>query len=92
MRNYEFIKGVILEKHKNIDISCELEQLKLVYIELSGLQESVNQVLNYHKILYDEISYLHNLSQNLSAMGQKQLELTQKIESIESSIISKLKK
>jgi len=80
------------EKHKNIDISSELEQLKLVYIELSGLQESVNQVLNYHKILYDEISYLHNLSQNLSAMGQKQLELTQKIEAIESSIISKLKK
>lgn len=79
------------EKQKNIDISAELEQLKLVSIELSSLQESVHQVLNYHKILYDEVSYLHTLSQNLSSMGQKQAQLTRKIESIENSIVSKLK-
>lgn len=79
------------EKQKNIDISAELEQLKLVSIELSSLQESVHQVLNYHKILYDEVSYLHTLSQNLSSMGQKQEQLTRKIESIENSIVSKLK-
>jgi len=79
------------EKQKNIDISAELEQLKLVSIELSSLQENVYQVLNYHKILYDEVSYLHTLSQNLSSMGQKQAQLTRKIESIENSIVSKLK-
>ncbi len=79
------------EKQKNIDISAELEQLKLVSIELSSLQESIHQVLNYHKILYDEVSYLHTLSQNLSSMGQKQEQLTRKIESIENSIVSKLK-
>jgi transcriptional regulator with XRE-family HTH domain len=79
------------EKQKSIDISAELEQLKLVSIELSSLQESVHQVLNYHKILYDEVSYLHTLSQNLSSMGQKQEQLTRKIESIENSIVSKLK-
>jgi transcriptional regulator with XRE-family HTH domain len=79
------------EKQKNIDISAELEQLKLVSIELASLQENVYQVLNYHKILYDEVSYLHTLSQNLSSMGQKQAQLTRKIESIENSIVSKLK-
>jgi antitoxin component HigA of HigAB toxin-antitoxin module len=79
------------EKQKNIDISSELEQLKLVSIELASLQENVYQVLNYHKILYDEVSYLHTLSQNLSSMGQKQAQLTRKIESIENSIVSKLK-
>ena len=79
------------EKQKNIDISRELEQLKLVSTELSNLQESVHQVLNYHKILYDEISHLQTLSQNLLAMGHKQVELTQKINSIESSILSKYK-
>jgi transcriptional regulator with XRE-family HTH domain len=79
------------EKQKNIDISGELGQLKLVSIELSSLQESIHQVLNYHKILYDEVSYLHTLSHNLSSMGQKQEQLTRKIESIENSIVSKLK-
>ncbi len=79
------------EKQKNVDLSSELDQLKLVSIELSGLQGSINQVLNYHKILYDEILHLHTLSQNLSAMGQKQVELTQKIGFIENSIVSKLK-
>ena len=80
------------EKQKNIDISSELEQLKLVSSELSSLQESIHQVLSYHKILYDEISHLNTLSQNLSAMGQRQEQLTRKIEFIENSILSKFKK
>ena len=79
------------DKPKSIDLSIELEQLKSAYIELSGLRNDIDQVLTYHKILYDEIAHLATLSRNLNQMGQKQVQLSEQIQQIENSILSKIK-
>ncbi|MCX6186566.1 MAG: helix-turn-helix transcriptional regulator [Bacteroidetes bacterium] len=78
-------------KPKSIDMTSELEQLKSVSAELAGFQSGINQVLDYHKILYEEIAHLQTLSHNITKMGQKQKQLTERIQDIENSILSKLK-
>lgn len=78
------------EKPKNIDITSELADLKVVSTELTGLQDGINQTLNYHKILYDEIMHLRTLSQNLLEIGKKQNQLSERLKEIEIDIISKM--
>ncbi len=78
-------------KPKSIDLSADLNQLRLISLELAGLKTSIAQVLSYHKILYDEITHLDTLSQNLTDMAQKQTKLSEKIIQIEESILSQLK-
>ncbi len=87
-----FGKGEMLRKKlQSIDIKDELDDLVSISNRINGVENSIDTVLKYHKILHNELKYISEMSEQLSLIKQEQTELSEEINNIKSKILSKTK-
>lgn len=84
-------KGQMFRKKQEIpDISTDLERFSQLLSKLSYLQQNEAKVLQYHQILYKEISYLTDLDQLLQQNQDFFKTVPQEVQNIKDQIKSKL--
>jgi hypothetical protein len=72
------------------DFSNEIKQLELMQNELQLQIQHLQQVIEYHQLLFKEISYLGDLDQLLNRNKQGALAIQAKIADLQNSIESKV--
>ncbi len=76
------------EKPKQKDVGPLVAQINTLFEELNTIQKSQETVIQYHKILFDEIKHLAEMDVLIERDARKLATITQKLEEIKVQLLS----
>jgi transcriptional regulator with XRE-family HTH domain len=76
------------QEAKQRDITPIITELDVIFDEIQAIKQSQLAVVQYHKILFDEIKHLEEMDQLIEADGQKLTTLSQKLAAVKNQLLS----